>query len=268
MKIWRITTVAAGVGMLAGASWLASDRDRADPFPGRTTLEIVKRTRIVPESDGMKDFPASAIHGAAHEIKPPVSGRNWSASAEEARQIPSASLREETTRRVVQDWAVEDPVSALSWAAGLPDPHESEIAMTQVCSRVADTDPALAIRLAMDRHLDEIPGDLVGGFTAGWASRDLSAARGWVNSQPEGALRDSLMERVVFELAKTDPAAAAGVVANQIGAGEAQAEAAVSVIHQWVKQDREAAGAWVRMFPAGPLRDRVTSELSAATSDR
>lgn len=141
--------------------------------------------------------------------------------------------------------------------------------MIQVCSRVADNDPALAIRLAMDRHLDEMPGDLVGGFTASWASRDLSAARGWVSSQPEGELRDSLMERVVFELAKTDPAAAAGVVADQIGTGEAQTEAAVSVIHQWVRHDPEAAGEWVRMFPAGPLRDRATSELSAvAPPDR
>lgn len=254
--------------MLAGAVWLARDRDRAASFPGRTTMEVVKRTRVVLESDGMKNFPASAIHGSVPENRLPVSGRNWSASAEEARLISSASLREETTRRVVQDWAVEDPVSALSWAAGLPDPDESEIAMIHVCSRVADSDPALAIRLAMDQHLDEIPGDLVGGFTASWASRDLPAARGWVGSQPEGALRDSLMERVVFELAKTDPAAAAGIVADQIGTGESQTEAAVSVIHQWAKQDRESATAWVRMFPAGPLRDRATSELSAIPSGR
>lgn len=263
MKIWRIMTVAAGVGMLAGASWLASDRDRADQFPGRTNVEIVKRTRIVPESDGMKDFPASVIRGAVPEIKLPVSGRNWNAAAEEARQIPSPSLREETTRRVVQDWAVEDPVSALSWAAGLPDPHESEIAMTQICSRVADTDPALAIRLAMDRHLDEIPGDLVGGFTAGWASRDLSAARGWVNSQPEGPLRDSLMERVVFELAKTDPSAAARMVAERMESGEAQVEAAISVISQWIKRDPEAAMSWVEAFPDGLLKERALQELSS-----
>lgn len=219
---------------------------------------------MVPETDspGIR----SAIGGSGKTFPDP--GQDWMAAAEEARAIGSPGLREEMIRRAMQAWAMHDPAAALAWAAKLPRPGESEVAMIQVCTQVAESDPTSAIRLATDCQLDEIPGDLLGNLTASWAARDLSGARAWVNGQPAGELRDQLMERIVFECAKTDPSAAARLVADRMGSGDSQIEAAISVLHQWTLQDLPAAVAWVERFPQGPLRDRAAGELAGIRSAR
>lgn len=162
-----------------------------------------------------------------------------------------------------------DAAGAMEWAARLPDVNESRIAMQQICSRLTDEDPAKAIRLAWDHGLDEAPGDFMGGLTAGWAARDLHGAREWLESQTEGELRDRLMGPVVFELAKTDPATAARMVAEEMGNGESQREAAISVLHQWATREPEAAASWVDTFPDGELKEMAWRELRAqGTRDR
>lgn len=154
-----------------------------------------------------------------------------------------------------------DAVAAIAWAADLRDENESRMAMLHICTRVAEEDPATAIRLATDHELDQLPGDFIGGLVAAWAAHDMSAAREWVESQPEGDLRDGLMGPVVFELAKRAPSAAARMVAEEMGNGEPQVEAAISVLCQWVLLDPQAAASWVENFPDGDLKERARQEL-------
>ncbi|RYD21506.1 MAG: hypothetical protein EOP88_11145 [Verrucomicrobiaceae bacterium] len=133
--------------------------------------------------------------------------------------------------------------------------------MQHICTRVAEEDPATAIRLAIEHELDAAPGDFIGGLTTAWAGRDLQSARRWVEAQPEGELRDGLISIVAFELAKSAPAKAAMMVAEQMAAGEIQLEAAISVLHQWMLRDPEAAARWVGAFPNGKLKERASHEL-------
>ena len=248
--------------MLGGATWMACTFDRGSPLPKTSGVHPVKKPRVALDSNATSIRPVIVRTNTAGAKASTFSEQDYAAAAEEARAAGSPGLREEMTRRAMEAWAMKDPAAALAWAAKLSAPGESEAAMIQVCTQVAESDPAAAIRLAMSCHLDELPGDLLGNFTASWAARDLSGARDWVTGQPAGELHDKLMVRIVFEYAKTDPPAAARMVVDRIGSGESQVEAAISVLHQWALQDLPSAAAWVEMFPNGTLRDRASRELA------
>jgi hypothetical protein len=246
---------------------MACSFDREDQQSQPPKSRPAKSARVMEDRNAVDTrFKQSGIPLKNGGDGSPVPAPDFLAAAEEARVVAAPGCREEMIRRAVQAWAVSDPAAALAWAGKLPDRGESENAMIQVCTQVAESDPASAIRLAIGQHLDEAPGDLLGTLTAGWAARDLSGAREWVSGQAEGELRDKLMERIVFEYAKADPARAACLVTEQMRSGESQDEAVVSVLHQWARVDLDAARAWVELFPEGDLRDRVTRELAAVGS--
>ena len=246
---------------------MACSFDREVPQSGPPKSRTAKSAQVMADRNvvdtRIRKFESRLKNG---DDGSPIPAPDFLAAAEEARVIAAPGLREEMTRRAVQAWAERDPAGALAWAGELPDRGESEISMMQVCAQVAESDPESAIRLAIGQHLDEAPGDLLGNLTAGWAARDLSGACEWVSDQAEGELRDKLMERIVFEYAKADPARAARLVTEQMRSGESQDEAAVSVLHQWARVDPDAARAWVEVFPDGDLRARVTRELAAVAS--
>lgn len=260
MNVWTRVIIAGGLALAGGWLWISEGTAVEAGVPMRTKARLVPRAgNPVLQTTG--DCPqSSAVRKAAVIFLSPEGFRTH---AEAARAVVSPSLREEMTRRAVQEWAAQDAVAAIEWAAGLSDANESRMAMQQICARLADDDPSAAIRLAMDHELDGGPGDFIGGLAGAWAGRDLDAAREWVESQPQGELRDGLMGAIVFELAKTDPLEAARLVAEKMGGGEPQMEAAVSVIHQWASRDPRAAAAWVDSFPEGDLKERGRRELFA-----
>jgi hypothetical protein len=247
-----VKAIMAGVLVLL-TGWLAFHRPGDKPgqaVPARTKAKCMTRVGNQFFLTGDPVLRKDTVGNIENLAFPPEDCR---ARAEAARDIVSPSLREEMTRRVVQEWAALDSVAAIAWAADLPDENESRMAMLHICTRVADDDPATAIRLATDHDLDQLSGDFIGGLVA--------AAREWVDSQPEGELRDGLTGPVVFEMAKSDPSAAARMVTEKMGSGEPQIEAAISVLHQWVLLDPQAAASWVENFPDGDLKERARKEL-------
>jgi hypothetical protein len=81
-------------------------------------------------------------------------------------------------------------------------------------------------------------------------------------TQPAGEQRDRLLARIAFVESQTNPDAAVRLVVDQMSAGTAQAEAAISVMHQWALRDPAAAMAWAESFPPGDLHDRAVNEVN------
>jgi hypothetical protein len=98
-----------------------------------------------------------------------------------------------------------------------------------------------------------------------WTERDLAAAQAYVSNLPRSPDRDRLVARVALVESKTHPADAATEVAQQISPGEIQTDAAIAVLHQWLRQDRKAALAWMDTFPKGEVRDRALDEIDAVS---
>ncbi|MEO7099417.1 MAG: hypothetical protein ABI162_08655 [Luteolibacter sp.] len=66
---------------------------------------------------------------------------------------------------------------------------------------------------------------------------------------------------MAFVLSKADPHAAACHVAKDMEPGTLQDEAVISILHQWMTKDPQAAATWAAEFPEGDLRSRALNEL-------
>lgn len=150
---------------------------------------------------------------------------------------------------------------AFAAAAAITDPALREETLARLCYQHAESDPLGALELAIEHRLEGAAGAVIGNLAQQWASIDLPAARAWVKAQPESALREDLVARVGYVWSLEDPAAAADFVAAETPPGEAQVEAAISVLHQWSGRDPAAARSWAECFPEDELRERALHEV-------
>lgn len=158
--------------------------------------------------------------------------------------------------------AAENPEATLQATLRLPEGDERNEALTAVCFGLAQADPADAVKLAQDLHLDEQPGAVMEDLVQQWAASDVSSSLAWAASQPAGAPRDEYTTRIAFILSQTNPSDAATLVMNQIPPGPKQDEAIMTVLHQWANQNLAAAATWANGVATGPLQQRVINELN------
>jgi len=178
--------------------------------------------------------------------------------------VQDEDLRKESMLRVMQTWGTQDAKSALAWAkdAGFDTNYEREVAMSMACAQVANTNPAEAIRLALQYKFDESSVDLLEGLTARWAETDLSAASDWVIKQPAGEWRDKLIQSIALEGFDAAPDASTQLVLDQIPAGDDRDKAILSLVSKLAFNDSDKALAWVESFPEGTLRESALENLS------
>jgi hypothetical protein len=158
-----------------------------------------------------------------------------------------------------RQWARENPESALTWMMNTSTGPERDVVAEIVCAQIAEVDPAQAVTVA-----EQYAGgcsNLLENLVFQWSERDEAAARTYALAQPDGAQRDRLLGRVALTLAQEAPAAAAMLVVQSISPGEAQNEAALSVLHQWAWREPNAALAWAELFPENDLKTRALREI-------
>ncbi|WP_338287340.1 hypothetical protein [Luteolibacter sp. LG18] len=178
-----------------------------------------------------------------------------------ARGLVAGEERTALMRDLLRGWAVKAPDDALAWSAGLEDSGERRSTRSVVCYAVAERDPRVAIERAVAHHADEAGGDsLLENLAMQWAAREPEAVVEWGRDQPPGLWRDRILARASFVVAKSDPMAAAGLVAG-LEPGPLQGEAAMAVLHQWGLRDPAAAGRWADGFTDAGLRARARDEL-------
>jgi len=218
-------------------------------------------TRLTIESLASDDA-AVREHGIA-QLLPALARRDPVAAARVADLFADSPLRPQILSAVARGWTDQNRLHALAWAQGFSDENERESLMVEIFTRIAQSDPAEAVRLRQELSRDQVDDAELTNLAQRWAERDLSAALGWTDSLPPGAQRDQLTARAAFIQAQSSPAEAAQLVLDRIPAGEAQTEALISVVHQWAQQDPAAASAWVERLPEGLLRERAMQELEA-----
>ena len=176
-------------------------------------------------------------------------------------EVEKARIQEETLG-VLREWARQQPEKALEWALHQPDGSQRHEVLVDVCYQVAQSDPATALFMAQQLHLNQGQGAVIENLVQQWAAQDVSAAYIWAQAQPTAEEKNGFMARIAFVQAQTDPADAARLVVEQITPGQTQAEAVMTVLHQWALQDMQEANTWAQLFPAGALRDRAMNELN------
>ena len=114
------------------------------------------------------------------------------AAAHFAESMKSDLLRADTLRTVAQTWASLDSVSAVNWAAQLPDIQERNLELGYVCNEIAVTDPAQAAQLVDRSGLGEHTEAVLQNVAQKWAVQNFSEAKAWATAQPSGKRGDVL----------------------------------------------------------------------------
>lgn len=212
---------------------------------------------VIAAALGSADTKEAAL--ALDVLLPDLMKRDIAAAAELAQGLEPWAQREQALLRVADAWAATDADAAAKWCRGLGDTEERLHCLSAICAKLATTDPAKAVALA------EPAGEpLQASLAAAWMARDPAAAAAWIEASSDSGFRDLCWSTSLAELARNSPGKAATLAADRIASGDLQEEAVISVLHQWVLQDRKAAAEWVELFPEGPLRDRAKGELSGS----
>ena len=170
--------------------------------------------------------------------------------------------------RVAQLWAARDPSAALDWAAALGNSRERDEILTDVFLRIAESDPAEAVRTRRRYVTDEKSNAGLEALAQRWAEKDFPAALDWALSRAAGEQRDQLIARMAFVQSQTAPFDAATLAVENLPEGRVQTEAVMTVLHQWALRDPAAAEKWVEDFPEGDLRTRAVNELNGIAQSR
>ena len=197
---------------------------------------------------------------ALEVLLPDLIKRDIAATADMALELESWASREQVLLRIADAWAGTDAQAAFDWSHRLPQSEERKNCRAAICRKLALSDPARAVALS-ESFPDEGQGPLLASLTSLWMARDSAAATAWISAQKSPDLRDLCWQVGVSELAKKSPEQAANLAVDHIASETLQAEAVISVLHQWILRDRKAAAEWVDLFPAGPLRTRAEGEL-------
>jgi hypothetical protein len=175
-------------------------------------------------------------------------------------EILNSATNEDQVLDELRGWARKDPEAALIWGQQQTNNVERNEALTDACFQIAQTDPKRAVVLAEQFNLSN--DGVLQNLAQQWAAKDLTTAYNWILTQPAGDQRDALATGMTFIWSQTEPSGAAQFVTQQMSPGSTQDEAVMMVLHQWALVDLTGAGAWVRQFPEGSLRNRALNELS------
>lgn len=259
--------VALGLCVVIG--WIAFCLHEPRSVPGARPSEFESPAIFLPvsavaspvlaaDTSSVPSVSIAAVSVEAPDFPVPANDPEIDLTAE---KIGNAEKEKYQLLHAMRDWAAQDGKAALAAALRLPGDDQRNQVLTEVCFGLAQKDPAEGVRLAKSLHLDDQPGAVMEYLVQQWAAVDRGKSVDWVKAQPPSAARDGLIVRVASVLVQSSPAEAAYFVLDQMSAGERRDDALLMVVHQWGSQDPLEAKAWVKMFPAGILRDQSMEEL-------
>jgi hypothetical protein len=274
--------------VLVGVVFFRNLNRISSPLPHAVVSDVTISSALMSHERGVAHLELSGMGSAsAGEARPvvhplsdgkiiqqilsePMSLANMGKAAEFAQSLEPGELRDRVMNRITQVWAMKDPETAMNWAGQRANPEERDRLMEIIVSEREKKDAPDATESQVVEDLsaavNQISADdskkvQVENLTQKWAFKNLPAAMDWVEQQPGGEIRDNLIERIAIVQSETVPDAAARLVVKQIPPGPTQAEAVISVVHQWGLRDLAGAAAWVNLFPDEEFKERAVKEL-------
>jgi hypothetical protein len=193
-----------------------------------------------------------------------------------AERLPEGNAKTNTLRNLALTWAGSDPRGAIEWAGRFADqPFPNPF--SQAVTAWADSDPKAAATYVSMLKPGMLQQQTAASVASAWARSDASAALEWVDGFPPGESRSSAVRNVVATWSGQDPEAAAEWVlrqsvdasrddlldmlasnqrygdakqairlGEQIADTERRNRSLQQTVHQWIRQDSDAARAWVQ----------------------
>ena len=169
-----------------------------------------------------------------------------------AMSVPNAHAAIELADPLFKDWLKKDATGAWAWANNLPDGLGRNRLLSDSLAAGAKTDPATSaayiLQISSQQGTEAIYRQAAKDVAAGLAKTDPAAMAKFLSQLPEGPAKAGALRAGADQIAKTDPKAAADLLAAarpSIDAGEGLA----SVLSEWGKKDMPSAIAYASVLP-------------------
>jgi hypothetical protein len=172
----------------------------------------------------------------------------WGAVDPEAAFAAGRVLPKERMRRLLEGVAEVDPEKAAGFVTRVPD---SQFAAWSIGEKIFREAPDAAADLMKRAVYDGARGSFERAKIVQLAETDPAAAIAYARSL--GAIASDPVPKAVVAIAKQDPAKAAAEV-EAMASSRSKALSVVALAKTWVTRDADAALAWVRGQPEGPVR--------------
>lgn len=166
---------------------------------------------------------------------------------------------------ILSAWAGYDPNSAISWAKANHKGEGANPLMVGVIKGLAFQDPDLASSLLKEMPRSVERGEALDNLLpALLQQKGVAAARDWVNSITDPALKDGAMTRIAERTLQQDPEGTADwLIANPTENSGRQIDDALYVM---ANKDQAAALAYFNKLPAGEVRSNALRGIINATA--
>jgi hypothetical protein len=166
---------------------------------------------------------------------------------------------------ILSAWAGYDPNSAISWAKANHKGEGANPLMVGVIKGLAFQDPDLAASLLKEMPRSTERGQALDNLLpALLQQKGVAAARDWVNSITDPALKDGAMTRIAERTLQQDPEGTADwLIANPTENSGRQIDDALYVM---ANKDQAAALAYFNKLPAGEVRSNALRGIINATA--
>jgi len=171
--------------------------------------------------------------------------------------INNTNLRNQAISSIASTWAQKDHTAAIAWLDKLPSSQSKMQAYHSIANQIAQSEPLAAIDL-----IQSLPGNTsqngLPNIISQWASRDISAATGWLKTQDDPILINSSLNSVIHIWSQQDPEEAAHYI-NQLPKTNNNSHHFSNLASQWANKDRDAALNWANTLENGTSRDQALS---------
>lgn len=196
--------------------------------------------------------------------------------AEEAGKLESLPVNERIMASVLLfgQWAEKDPQAAMAYSNTMG--FAGAFVRPTILQSWASVDPSTAAKYYAENPREFAMMGMMGGgrgpmgggqngasiIASEWARQDPAAALNWASGL--GADKVSAMNSVIGEVAKTDPAAAAGMIAKLDP--ESRTAAYETVATQYGASNFADAQVWIRTLPADQQAAALSSAIEGLSS--
>jgi hypothetical protein len=223
---------------------LAQDGRRHDPA---LWMPLIARWSVA-DAAGMIAFLAEDAPPALRDRLLDAGWFAWGAVDPEAAFAAGRALPQERMRRLLEGVAEVDPAKAAGFVTRVPD---SQFAAWSIGEKIFREAPDAAADLMKRAVYDGARGSFERAKIVQLAETDPAAAIAYARSL--GAIASDPVPQAVVAIAKQDPAQAAAEV-EAMASSRSKALSVVALSKTWVTRDADAALAWVRGQPEGPVR--------------
>ncbi len=232
--------LAALLGILLGWSW---GRDaHSDGVP--TTAATAPSQKAAEDQDDEEKSAQAGADAPGQDTKLTIHAADFVAAVRALKDLTTA----ERTRKV-RELARAIPVAELPAAleierqaleAGKENSYDTRELICALANRWAEVDPREAGAFGWTWKEGDAKRSFLSALMGKWESKNFAGASAWLQAQPAGATRDSLIPMIATMVAKTDPKAAMAMARSMSSDGAAQ-NLECQLIVNWLHSDPASA---------------------------